>query len=192
MRFASRRRSSTVRRAFTLEGATGQVTLGDGRQFAREGRLAVFRAGQLAARWRALTRPARADAGARAEALAASSSSRQGLTIVARNFRTRRGEIDLIARDGDTLVFVEVRLRRPPRSAAPRRASPRPSARAWRRGGAYLATLGREPPCRFDAVLLDALMPAASRGTRHPERLIASVRGRGTVRRLRAHPRRRR
>ena len=36
---------------------------------------------------------------------------RQGLTIVGRNFRTRFGEIDLIARDGSTLVFVEVRLR---------------------------------------------------------------------------------
>ena len=36
----------------------------------------------------------------------------RGLAIVARNFRTRRGEIDLIARDGATLVFVEVRLRR--------------------------------------------------------------------------------
>jgi uncharacterized protein len=32
---------------FTLEGATGQVTLVDGHQFAREGRLAVFRTGQL-------------------------------------------------------------------------------------------------------------------------------------------------
>ena len=39
-------------------------------------------------------------------------SSRHGLAIVTRNFRTRHGEIDLIARDGDTLVFVEVRLRR--------------------------------------------------------------------------------
>ena len=36
---------------------------------------------------------------------------RQGLTIVGRNFRTRFGEIDLIARDGRTLVFVEVRMR---------------------------------------------------------------------------------
>jgi outer membrane PBP1 activator LpoA protein len=32
---------------FTLEGATGHVTLAEGRQFAREGRLAVYRAGQL-------------------------------------------------------------------------------------------------------------------------------------------------
>ena len=50
--------------------------------------------------------------GPRAEALAADYLARRGLTIVGRNFRTRFGEIDLIARDGRTLVFVEVRLRR--------------------------------------------------------------------------------
>ena len=46
------------------------------------------------------------------KAMAAEFLVARGLTIVARNFRIRRGEIDLIARDGDTLVFVEVRLRR--------------------------------------------------------------------------------
>ena len=50
--------------------------------------------------------------GPRAEALAADYLARRGLTIVGRNFRTRFGEIDLIARDGRTLVFVEVRMRR--------------------------------------------------------------------------------
>ncbi len=37
--------------------------------------------------------------------------STQGLRLVARNFRCRLGEIDLVMRDGDTLVFVEVRAR---------------------------------------------------------------------------------
>ena len=36
---------------------------------------------------------------------------RQGLTLVSRNHRTRHGEIDLVMRDGETLVFVEVRFR---------------------------------------------------------------------------------
>jgi putative endonuclease len=49
--------------------------------------------------------------GARAEQLAADHLSRQGLVIVERNFRTRHGEIDLVARDGNSLVFVEVRMR---------------------------------------------------------------------------------
>jgi putative endonuclease len=34
-----------------------------------------------------------------------------GVHIVARNYRTRRGELDIVAQDGDTLCFVEVRLR---------------------------------------------------------------------------------
>ena len=37
---------------------------------------------------------------------------RQGLKLLHRNFHGRRGEIDLVMRDGDTLVFVEVRYRR--------------------------------------------------------------------------------
>ena len=52
------------------------------------------------------------DAGAEAEVLAAAFLERRGLIIVERNFRRRCGELDLVARDGGTLVFVEVRLRR--------------------------------------------------------------------------------
>ncbi|NQW16187.1 MAG: YraN family protein [Chloroflexi bacterium] len=36
---------------------------------------------------------------------------RMGYQIITRNYRTRRGEVDLIARDGETLVFVEVKTR---------------------------------------------------------------------------------
>ncbi len=38
-----------------------------------------------------------------------------GLTLVTRNYRTSRGEIDLIMKDGKTVVFVEVRYRRTPK-----------------------------------------------------------------------------
>ena len=37
---------------------------------------------------------------------------RRGYRLVERNYRTRYGELDLILREGDTLVFVEVKLRR--------------------------------------------------------------------------------
>jgi putative endonuclease len=49
--------------------------------------------------------------GADAEQLAQDFLQKQGLSFVAKNFRTRRGEIDLIMRDNSQLVFVEVRFR---------------------------------------------------------------------------------
>jgi len=49
--------------------------------------------------------------GRHAEAIAASFLQLNGLCILARNRRACGGEIDLIARDGPTLVFVEVRMR---------------------------------------------------------------------------------
>ncbi|MEO8753716.1 MAG: YraN family protein [Casimicrobiaceae bacterium] len=102
--------------------------------------------------------PPRAELGARAEALAAEYLARQGLVLVARNFRTRRGEIDVIVRDRDTLVFVEVRLRSGAAfGGAAASITPVKRARLISAAHAYLATLEREPPCRFDAILLDGL-----------------------------------
>ena len=50
--------------------------------------------------------------GAEAEAQAQHWLSQRGLTLVEKNYRCKVGEIDLIMRDGRTLVFVEVRYRR--------------------------------------------------------------------------------
>jgi len=100
----------------------------------------------------------RAEAGARAEALAADFLTAQGVTIVARNFRTRFGEIDLIGRDGATLIFVEVRLRRRADfGGAAGSVTPAKQARLKAAAAGYLSRLRREPPCRFDAVLFDTL-----------------------------------
>lgn len=93
--------------------------------------------------------------GALAEAQAARFLAAQGLKILARNYRCRGGEIDLICRDGAALVFVEVRLRthRGYGGAAESitTAKQRRIAFAARH---YLA--GKPlPACRFDAVLLD-------------------------------------
>ena len=96
--------------------------------------------------------------GAAAEALAAEFLAQRGVEIIARNYRCRGGEIDLIARDRDMIVFVEVRLRSNAAfggAAASITAAKR--RRLARAAGHYLAKLGREPPCRFDAILLDAL-----------------------------------
>lgn len=50
--------------------------------------------------------------GDRGERAAAKFLRRRGLRVLLRGYRTKWGEIDLIARDGDTLVFVEVKARR--------------------------------------------------------------------------------
>jgi putative endonuclease len=95
------------------------------------------------------------DRGKDAEVRAAKFLESRGLQIVARNYRGRYGEIDLIARDGTTLVFVEVRARRSNTfggAAASITAAKR--EKLTRTALQYLATLGRTPPCRFDAVLL--------------------------------------
>ena len=42
-----------------------------------------------------------------------------GMTVVERRHRTRRGEIDLVCRDGEMLVFVEVKTRRSERAGSP-------------------------------------------------------------------------
>ena len=104
---------------------------------------------------------ARAQSGVDAEALAARFLEARGLTVLARNFRARRGEIDLVARDGDTLVFVEVRLRRSSAyGGAVESITPQKRARLVAAAQAYLLRLRSEPPCRFDAILLDGLDPA--------------------------------
>ena len=98
--------------------------------------------------------------GAQAEALAAEFLAARALAIVARHWRRRVGEIDLVARDGDVLVCVEVRLRR--RSDDGGAAATITAAKRARRVAAanlYLSGLRRTPRCRFDAVLLDALDP---------------------------------
>jgi len=60
--------------------------------------------------------------GARGEDIAAAFLKGQRFTIIERNFRCKMGEVDIIARDGKTVVFVEVKTRRseaygPPQAA---------------------------------------------------------------------------
>jgi putative endonuclease len=95
-------------------------------------------------------------AGGTAEDLAADFLVRQGLAIVARNYRTRMGEIDLIAQHGATLVFVEVRLRKGSRFGnALASITPAKRGRLVVAAKHYLMKLGREPFCRFDVIAID-------------------------------------
>ena len=59
------------------------------------------------------------DRGYAAETLASKYLKDHGLQLVTRNFLCRRGEIDLVMRDAETLVFVEVRFRKDSRFGTP-------------------------------------------------------------------------
>ena len=52
--------------------------------------------------------------GRRAESFACNFLTNHGMRLLTRNFHCRRGEIDLVMQDGDSLVFVEVRYRKTP------------------------------------------------------------------------------
>jgi putative endonuclease len=95
--------------------------------------------------------------GSAAEEAAANFLLRQGMQIVARNYRTRLGEIDLVARHGETLVFVEVRLRRASERFGGAAASidARKRSRIICAARHFLTQVRPVPPCRFDVVTLD-------------------------------------
>jgi putative endonuclease len=106
----------------------------------------------------------RGELGRRGEALAAALLQARGLTIVERNFRCRAGEIDLVALDGPTVVFVEVRSRRGDRAGTPfESVDSRKQARITRVARQFLAVRGfAERDVRFDVVgvRFDAEPPA--------------------------------
>lgn len=92
-----------------------------------------------------------------AERLAEQYLLRAGLKLVTRNFRCRLGEIDLIMQDGNSLVFVEVRQRRSRGfGGAAGSIGFHKQRKLVAAAQFYLGGLDRTPPCRFDAVLLDA------------------------------------
>jgi putative endonuclease len=79
-----------------------------------------------------------------------------GLVTVARNWRCRGGELDLVMRDGASLVFVEVRARtRNDFASAAESVGPRKQARLVHAAEAFLQTLSELPPCRFDVVTVE-------------------------------------
>lgn len=94
--------------------------------------------------------------GAQAEQQAARYLRQQGLQLLAQNYRCRMGEIDLIMQDGETLVFVEVRLRSNPAfGGAAGSIDKHKQQRIIRTAQHYLASLPHLPRCRFDAVLME-------------------------------------
>lgn len=94
--------------------------------------------------------------GAQAELWAEDYLRRQGLHPVARNYRCRFGEIDLIMRDAGTLAFIEVRQRRSAGYGGAAESIDRhKQQRLISTAQYYLAGMNPVPPCRFDAVLME-------------------------------------
>lgn len=103
---------------------------------------------------------ARQQLGLRGEELAASELQRRGYVLVERRYRSRFGEIDIIAKDGATVVFVEVKTKTDSRFGDP---AEMVTAQKQRR----LVSMAEEyaaghqlhaTPCRFDVVAVDASM----------------------------------
>ena len=104
-----------------------------------------------------MTRGAPGPIGSAAEDRALRLLLAEGLTLVGRNFRCRVGEIDLIMRDGQTLVFVEVRYRSDRRHGTAAETVSVPKQRRF--AAAARRYLQQHPaaarsPCRFDVVAI--------------------------------------
>jgi putative endonuclease len=100
-------------------------------------------------------------AGEAAEEAACAHLRQHGCRIVARNVRYREGEIDIVAAEADTLLFVEVRLRtRTDFGGGAASVDALKRRRLVRAAQHYLAQhfgAGRAlPPCRFDVITADA------------------------------------
>ena len=79
-----------------------------------------------------------------------------GYTLVTRRFRVRGGEIDLIALDGDVLVFVEVRMRNTEGYVAELSIGPQKLEALHRTALAYMESVEEKTrPCRFDLIAIE-------------------------------------
>lgn len=89
------------------------------------------------------------------ERLAEAFLKKQGLQLLARNHRCRQGEIDLVMRDAEILVFVEVRFRRSRGYGSPEETvDRRKQGRLIATAGHYLQSHPSTLPCRFDVIAI--------------------------------------
>ncbi len=91
--------------------------------------------------------------GEKGEELAVKFLKKQGYKIIRQNYRTPIGEIDIIAKDGETLVFIEVKTRESIEYGMPFEAINRLKKRKIANVALlYLKKFKEMPPCRFDVV----------------------------------------
>ncbi len=100
-------------------------------------------------------KPARDALGDRGENAAATYLRNQGYKIIERNFRCQMGEVDIIARDGKTLVFVEVKTRQYDDPTPEEQVNPLKRHQITKAAKYYLTRYGTpQPPARFDVVAI--------------------------------------
>ncbi len=91
--------------------------------------------------------------GARGEAYARKLVEERGLVVLHQNFRVPRGEVDLVARDGDTIVFIEVKTRATQHYGQPFEAVGLAKQRKISCAAqAFLKRFDLLPACRFDVI----------------------------------------
>ncbi|KPK46395.1 MAG: hypothetical protein AMK74_00315 [Nitrospira bacterium SM23_35] len=92
------------------------------------------------------------------ESLAVRFLKKQGYDIIAHNYKTRIGEIDIIARDGETIVFVEVKTRSNDVFAAPYESVNSAKRQKMKNvASLYLKKQKTELPARFDVISITCL-----------------------------------
>jgi putative endonuclease len=94
------------------------------------------------------------NAGLVAEKLAATFLAERGLKLVTQNYHCRFGEIDLIMKDGKTLVFIEVRLRSNPQFGDVGSSITRQKQQKLILTAQHYLQQHVETACRFDAILM--------------------------------------
>ena len=110
----------------------------------------------------------RIEVGRQGESIAVDLLRKKGLSILETNFRCRLGEIDIVARDGQTLVFVEVRSRTgsyfgfPQETVTYRKQRKLPQVAEF-----YLLSLKKLPPVRFDVIAITFSKDLALRTIEH-------------------------
>jgi putative endonuclease len=91
--------------------------------------------------------------GRKGEDLAVDFCRKKGLLVVEKNYRTPFGEIDIIAKDGDVLVFIEVKARAGDAYGAPFEAVDQRKRKKIRNVAiSYMKRFKREVPARFDVI----------------------------------------
>jgi len=107
--------------------------------------------------WTGMAEDLRQSLGKLGENLACAALKQRGYAIIATRYRTRIGEIDVIARDGDTTVFVEVKSR-----AGDEFGGAAAAVTAWKQRKVSLMAMDyvarhrlENRPCRFDVVTVD-------------------------------------